>query len=176
MRQLRQELDRFWKWAKMSPLEYSKEIGGGEWETEYLHWDSIYSCVEYEISEIEKIGQVSSIPDILEAMAIDNECENILDMLEENNKVSQLIINKYSTYCQPKARWQIAELIKRVPIESGKDSLIQMIIKDHDKYVQRRALLSLDYLSHDEAKKYASLKINDEDKYLKMVCENILSY
>lgn len=175
MRQLRQELYRFWQWAKMSPLEYSKEIGG-EWETEYPHWDSIYSCVEHEISEIERVGETNSISDILEAMAIDNECENILDMLEENNKVSQLIINKYSTYYQPKARWQIAELIKRVQPESGKDILVKMIIKDHDKYVQRRALLSLDFLSHNEAKKYASLKINDEDKYLKMVCEKILSY
>lgn len=175
MTKLREELDKFWIWASMTPIEYSKKNIGGEWETEYPYWDGIYRNVELEIKSIENTdNKMHLVENILEAMAIDNESENIIGVIEENADIAPLIIKKGCCYYQPEARWQIAELIKRLGLSGEINSLIEMIANDEDKYVQRRALLSLNELSPDEAKKCAMSKLNDSDNYLKSISKKIM--
>ena len=107
-------------------------------------------------------------------MAIDNECENISSMLEEHVEVAYLIIEYGHCYYQHQARWQVADLIVKTNMLRGAEFLKQMIMNDEDKYVQRRALLSLYELSQEEAKRYALRKIMDSDEYLRDVSKKIL--
>ncbi|MCI5141231.1 MAG: hypothetical protein D3909_05795 [Candidatus Electrothrix sp. ATG1] len=172
---LTNELDKFWRWASMTPVEYADNKKGGEWETDYPFWEDIYSCVEEEIKRIEGGQSRVSIQYILEAMAIDNECENILDMLESSKTASQIVINDYYDYPQPEARWQIAELAKRTAFRGVIDMLKKMLINDDNSYVKRRALLSLDELSHNTAKKCAKSFVETDDERLKKLCISILN-
>jgi HEAT repeat protein len=110
----------------------------------------------------------------LEAMAIDNECEIVLDLIENNKEITNIIVKKGYAYCQPETRWQVAELIRRIGGEDSKNILIDMITNDKDKYVQRRALLSLNEISEEDGKKYASTKLDDDDDILKKVSLRIL--
>ena len=116
----------------------------------------------------------SAISDILESLAIDNESENILLFLEQETEVAQIIIKKGYNYTQPHARWQIADLIKRLKKKEFIPLLKTMIFDDTDKYVQRRALLSLFELSKFEAKQCALKKANDDDDKIRSVCNEIL--
>ena len=139
---LTSELEKFWKWASMTPVEYASNKKNGEWETDYPFWENIYTYVEEEIKRIEDGGSLVLIQCILEAMALDNECENILDLVELNEKVSRVIIFHYYDYQQPEARWQIAELAKRTAFQGAVDILEKMLLNDDNSYVRRRVLLS----------------------------------
>lgn len=174
MENIRYELDRFWNWASMTAIDYSRNKPGGEWETNYPYWDLIYEGVKIEIEKIK--GKKDSYPldDILEAMAIDNECEIVMELIEDNLEISNMIVEKGHTFYQPETRWQIAELLKRIGGEYARNILIKMITKDKDKYVRKRALLSLNEVSKEDAKKYASKLLDDNDDDLKTICSRIL--
>ena len=175
MGNIRDELDRFWNWASMTALDYSRNRPGGEWETDYPDWDLIYEGVKAEIEKIKGKMDRYSIDDILEAMAIDNECEIVMELIEYNLEIANMIVENGYTFYQPETRWQIAELLKTIGGEYARNILVDMITKDNNKYVKRRALLSLNEVSKEEAKKYASKLLDDDDDKLKTTCLRIIS-
>lgn len=174
MGSLRDELNLFWEWAKMTPSQYAEAPVYGEWEVDYPYWERIYQCAEIEISKIKDNSNISAIFDVLESLAIDNESENILFFLVKENDAAHVIIKKGYNCNQPHARWQIAELIKRLNHLESIPLLKAMIFDDADKYVQRRALLSLFEVSILDAKECALKKANDDDDKIRSVCNDIL--
>lgn len=142
---LKDELEKFWRWANKDPLEYSKNRGFGEWEIEYPDWYEIYKSVELEIIYINKNSDISKIHNILEAIAIDNESEYIIDLCEEKILNIELFIKEGYKFYQPETRWQIAELIRKI---QTKDYVIYLeeMLNDENEYVRKRALNALKYL------------------------------
>lgn len=143
---LRKELDDFWKWANKTPKEYSENRGFGEWECDYPNFDKIYIYTQDLLDKLNKNIDYEKINDLLEALAIDNEAEIVLEQFEEylyNLKTLEEVIKTGYRFYQPQTRWQIAELMKRVDFDNRKYYLNEML-NDNDEYVRRRARLSLE--------------------------------
>lgn len=176
MKILEKELDLFWEWSKTTPEKYAVQRKPGEWETDYPNWDAIYEATEYTLDHISSDADIKfEIDQILTAMAIDNEVENILLLLETKTKIIDEVILHGCKHIQPQARWQIAELIKRTHSNKHIEILIDMILNDNDNYVKRRALVSLIELDIRKAKKYAKIMINNVDDNFRVISENILN-
>jgi hypothetical protein len=170
------EMQKFWKWAKMNSREYASNNSSGEWETQYEGWPQIYAAVESFVeifsTECEKIPR-EIVYSVLDAMAVDNECENILDIVSGNKLASFAIIEAGYEYYQPHSRWQVAELIFRIHGNDFEAMLEYMFRSDSDNYVRRRALLSLYRLNPDKGVACAE-EYNEGDEKLQSVCNKIL--
>lgn len=178
---LREELDKFWDWAGVNIDEYALGINPKkelpvEWESHYPNWDRLQKSFWLEINEYKNDFMQKRENNILEFLGIDNESGLALDVLieEMDEKEQDRLIKAGCQFKMPQTRWQIAEFLKESNVSNGRELLAKMIIKDEDKYVQRRALLSLSYIDPDLAKKYAYLKIQDEDEYLRLVSLRLL--
>jgi HEAT repeat protein len=146
---LKNELDKFWKWANKTPKEYSENRGFGEWECEYLRWTEIYIETNNLIDELNRNIDYEKINKLLEAIAIDNECEMIIDDYEEKfcnlDFLEELVKIGYKFYMS-EARWQIAVLIGKIHINKklSLNNLLQylneMAKNDSNEYVRRRTL------------------------------------
>jgi hypothetical protein len=174
MKTLRDELNCFWEWASMTPEEYSLMPNSDEWEVDYPQWNQIYKLVSDELQKIISDPSMVDYCSILEAMAIDNEVENIMLLVEKDNTVAKKIIEKGYTFYQPQTRWQVAELIRRIGDTSSEFILEKMILSDNNKYVQRRALLALEAISKEKALIIAKIKMQDGDEKINKICKQIL--
>lgn len=146
---LRKELDDFWKWANKTPKEYSENRGFGEWECDYTNFDKIYIYTQALIESLDENIDCEKINDLLEAMAIDNEAEIVIEQCEttlNSNSLEEVVKTGYRFY-QPQTRWQIAELMKRIEFDNRKYYLNEML-NDNDEYVRRRARLSLEEIAN----------------------------
>lgn len=168
------EISEFWKWAKTTPLEYSRNRGIGEWETEYPNWNKLNIAIEQAINELNKNYEIKTAELLIQGLAIDNESELTLGKIEEklNNKTK--FIEQILNSNQPQAKWQIAELLGKNQIANAIRYLTKLT-EDKDKYVKRRALLSLNRICTKEAKLLATNYKNDSDEYLKMVSNKIIN-
>ncbi len=171
------DLQNFWQWADTDISNY--EINGipnGIEEIEYPGWENLISTSQKLILDLEK-GEYSDqiILLLLEIMALDNENEDILDMcgsiLSRNSL--ELLITKGVSFHLSHARWQIAELIGKKKDKNWQNYLL-LLINDSNKYVQRRALLSLSKLNPNRAENVCFQKIKDEDYMLRLVSLRIL--
>ena len=146
---LKEELDKFWKWSNKTPLEYSENRGFGEWEYYYEDWYDIYNEVKKEINKINNEFSEESIFFILDAMAIDNEAEFVLEICKEELFCLDKLIEIGYKYYQPQARWQIAQLLQTYKIEN-REKILNKMLNDTDEYVRKIALISLENLDITE--------------------------
>lgn len=142
---LREELDKFWKWSNKTPLDYSKDRGIGEWEYYYENWYDIYNEVKSEINKINNEYSEESICFILDAMAIDNEAEFVLEICKEKLSCLDKLVEIGYKYYQPQARWQIAQLLQTYKMEN-REKILNEMLNDEDEYVVRIAKYSLENL------------------------------
>lgn len=168
------ELNKFWKWSKMSNVEYSQTPDYGNWETEYDEWDDIYNAVSKTILLINQKKEENKLCNfLLDAIAIDNEngivirkCEIELYSLK---KLYAISVN----HMQPEARRQISESIGKREDMDGLNYLRELV-NDENKYVQRSALISLKKLDITQAEQIALKKIFDDDEYIRLFSVQLL--
>ena len=170
---LENELELFWKWSKMDISDCeTKSVDG----TLYLRWNELLDLALEAIRLVEN-GEKNErlLEKILEIMALDNENEEILDHCETELNTPNLehLISVGVSYSLPDTRWQIAELIGRKKNIEWKKYLLTLI-NDKNKYVQRRALLSLAKIHPDKAAEISYQKLRDEDEMLRVVSLRIL--
>jgi hypothetical protein len=155
---LRTELNNFWQWEEMTFEEYKNngEILHSD-ELDYPNWSLLQDLVFEAIIHLKNGQRSKELTElILESIAIDNEDEVTLDICEAELADTEL---QYLAECSLhfplfNARWQIAELIGRRTNDSFIRYLL-LFINDSNKYVQRRALLSLTRISPEKAEKVA---------------------
>ncbi len=135
-------LDLFWKWSGTTPEKYSTEgmnQNKGEFEDDFPFFQELIS---YAIEAINNnVLDEVSVDEIITIMALDNECECILEYIVDNSSDEQIkrIIEYGMVHSQYNARWQIAELIfRRKPIDFGR--YLSKLSLDNHPYVRRRAL------------------------------------
>ena len=80
---LKEELKSFWKWAEITPQEYAlgkipDKAVQTEWEDDYPGWPRLERAVDAELNEI-NLDQTNDFDPILEAIAVDNEGQYIID-------------------------------------------------------------------------------------------------
>lgn len=169
-------MDRFWTWSGMTPEEYARDRGYGEWEVDYPYWTELSTCFQKAIKAVNEGNSSEILVNLmLDAIAIDNEVESLLhdcEMELENNEL-ELLIRCSITYIQPEARWQIASMIAR---RQNKDweKYLYVFINDSHKYTQRRALIALSSINLATAVSIAQDKIKDDDEYMRFASLTIL--
>ena len=132
-------IDCFWHWIQLSPNQYAELSRKRDLE-EFLfpQWNDLINETEKAICTL---PSEEAIDQILTVMAFDNECEDVLDYIVSNGTdafIAQLLkIGVH--YCQPHARWQCAELIRKRCPENGRKYLYELA-KDPDEYVRKRAI------------------------------------
>jgi|APAra7269097501_1048564.scaffolds.fasta_scaffold00951_5 hypothetical protein len=173
---LEQELKQFWKWAGISIHEYDiDEIKNSLEEFMYPRWNELVKFACDAIEDLEK-GDYSQLNFILEVMALDNEEETVL--IECENKLSKpsldILIKTGFNFPLSTTRWQIAELIGRKRVNPWKEYLLDLI-NDKDKYVQRRALLSLVKIDPKSASEISLKKLDDKDEMIRLIAIRILN-
>lgn len=173
----KKELDLYWKWSSISESKYSQDewiIDSQEWE--YPNWSKLMELALKAISNIEN-GEYSKelAEDLLTVMALDNEDERLLDECEFmlSDKALEYVVRRALKHRQWEARWQVAELLGRKNDIFWENFLLEFI-NDSNKYVQRRALISLSKLNPNIAQEIAFDKLRDEDDYLRLISIRIL--
>lgn len=171
---LETELARFWDWAGMSPDTYSENRGLGEWEIDYPDWDELYHAASEALELLNKEFNHDLAQLLVYALAIDNESGTILQKAEEKLESKLRFVKKVINSALPQARWQAAELLGRTEVEDREKLLINLINRDKDKYVVRRALMGLANVNHTNAVEFARTFLKDPDPFLKLVSKEII--
>lgn len=177
---IQQEIQKFWKWAGITPDEYAVYgmTNTSKEEFEYGEWDYL---INYAVNIISLMKEQDidecHIENLLLILALDNECERILDILKESfaellkdNKIKLLLYAVGSD--QYNTRWQIADLLGNVK-EQSLVIYLRCFINDIQPYVQRRALLSLLRVDKNEAMMFFSaLNQYGDDITKRIISEN----
>ncbi len=135
-------LKQFWKWLPISYEEYA--VNGipqlnGSCEDNFPLFSELLSYAELIVKN--DFVDKRHIDDLLTIMAIDNEAESVLDLIESDSSDYQLeqIISLGITHPLFETRWQVAELIyRRQPIQYV--SYLHELSKDSHPYVKKRAM------------------------------------
>ncbi len=134
MASLRVEVERFKAWA-------AAQAGhSGEWECDYEGWPELLEAAHAALAGINLVD--ADIDLILYALARNNECENIMGMLEEHPFNGMSVARVGVTYPDRDARWQVAVFLGTRDDDEGR-SLLRRMVLDDDEYVRRRALLAI---------------------------------
>lgn len=144
-------LMQFWKWFPISYEEYA--VNGapqfrGITEDDFPLFSDLLSYAEL-IVKNEYIDN-EHIDDLLTIMALDNEAEYVLELIESDSTEKQLqyIILYGIKHPLFEARWQLAELIcRRKP--DNYESLLQKLAEDSKPSVKKRATNCLERIKSD---------------------------
>ncbi len=173
---LNEELKNFWNWSKtnIKELEQFGWINSLE-PFEYPNWTRLIEETKLAISNLSNSNSSLVIyKNILTVMALDNEAEEILDYFETYNSVElDKVIDFGIDHPLSDARWQIAELIGRKK-EKTYLPYLELLIKDSNTYVERRALFSMNKVNQERAEEIAFNKISSKDDYIRLVSLRIL--
>ncbi|MBS7532021.1 hypothetical protein IC619_016365 [Hazenella sp. IB182353] len=167
VRGLENELNLFWCWAGVKIEQFeNREIDA----TLYPNWMEVMRLTEEAIDYIENTRNDNLIGSIMIVLGLDNEVENILDKLEKrlSSDVLKVFVSKSIDFPFYNTRWQIAELIGR-RTECNLERYLVRFLDDENKYVQRRALLSLVKVNPDLAVKVSFEKLSDCDEMMRYV-------
>ena len=170
---LETELAKFWEWANMTPDTYNEERGLGEWEAEYPGWDELHKAATEALEQLNTEFNHDLAQLLVYALAIDNESGTVLKLVDEKLENKLRFVKKAINSDQPQARWQAAELLGNTEVEDREKLLVNLINRDKDKYVIRRALMSLDKVNHAKAAEFAKGFIKDPDPFMKLVAKEI---
>ncbi len=167
-------LAKFWDWANMTPETYNEERGLGEWEIEYPGWEELYKAADEVLNQLNKEFNHDLAQQLVYALAIDNESEIIRRKVEDKLESKLRFVKKAIHSDQPQARWQMAELLGNTEVEDREKLLVNLVTRDNDKYVIRRALMSLDRVNHTKALELAQKYLKDPDPFMKLVAKQIV--
>ncbi|GIP20641.1 HEAT repeat domain-containing protein [Paenibacillus sp. J22TS3] len=174
---LQNKLADFWDWSGIKADIYDNQCTTID-ETLYIEWDNLISLTQEAVMILKSNSQKKEmlVKPILEVLALDHENESLLDFCEEElgPTETECLIKASISFPLTGARWQMAELIGRKR-EKGWLKYVLLLTNDSNKYVQRRALLSLVHLDSDLASKIAFQKIRDEDDMIRLVSLRILN-
>lgn len=171
---LETELTNFWEWANMTPDTYNEQRGLGEWEAEYPNWDSLYKAANKALEQLNREFNHDLAQLLVYALAIDNEAGVVLKSVEDKLENKLRFVRKAVFSNQPQARWQMAELLGNVDVEGREKMLLHLINSEDDKYVIRRALLSLSKVNPTKAVDLAQQYVRDADPFMKLVAKEII--
>lgn len=170
---LETELAAFWEWARMTPETYTEQRGLGEWEAEYPHWEALHKAASEALGQLNQEFNHDLAQLLVYALAVDNEAGVVLKSVEEKLENPLRFIRKAVFSDQPQARWQMAELLGHADVEGREKMLLHLFNNEPDKYVIRRALLSLSKLNPAKAVELARPYLRGTDPFMKLVAKEI---
>ena len=140
-------LEFFWEWLPIPYEEYAikgTSSIGVNYEENFPYINELLGYAEMIVKE--DITTDDCVRDLLDIMAIENESESILELIEEKSTEHQLnrIISIGMTHPLYEARWQLVELIyRRKP--HGYENYLYKMLEDSHPYVKKRASNCISY-------------------------------
>lgn len=176
--ELHTKVQMFKIWAETNYPEKTEDNDNGEW-CFCSEFDEMYSAA---VDMIQKnpatVATDQIISDLLYAIARDNECESISQVLEHYNDWFSLLCQKCLQSPYTNAKWQLAIKLRNY---SGNDDLKDLIfefLSAGDEYTKRMALQSLAFIYPEQAEKYAikfwNRNIYKYDEYQKIMVLHVL--
>lgn len=135
-----EQVEKFKRWAS----EHTRTAAAGEWETEYLEWESIYQAAAELVDGIPVSEWYhDTLDNFLYILARDNECENILELLVQHPAQLIGIAGHAVVYQDPDTRWQVAFGLGEIATENEEvKNLSNQFLQDGNEYVRRRASMA----------------------------------
>lgn len=172
------KVDAFKMWVKINYPEITEDNDNGEW----CFCDEFEEMYVYALNVIQKCPVSSAtdqiIDDLLYAIARDNECENIVQVLEDYNDWFSLLCRNSLKTSYTNAKWQFAKNLKDYKGDDILKNLIFEFLSTGDEYTERLALQSLAYIYPEQAEKYAIEFWNrnkyEYDEYQKIMVLHVL--
>ncbi len=144
-------LEQFWEWLPISYEKYA--VNGlsqlrGKFEDDFPFFSDLLAYAELIVKN--EFIDSEHIDDLLTVMALDNEAECVLELIESDSSEKQLqyIISVGIKHPLYETRWQLAELICRKKPD-GYVSLLQILSNDSHPYVKKRAVNCLERIKSD---------------------------
>lgn len=166
------EITKFLKWS----YNIDFHENSSEWKSNYPDMHLIYEKVNKTIELIniskDETEIICGIELLIQCIGFDDEVENIVTLCFENLVHIEYLIKLGYMIGTEDARWQIASRLPGVEENNLKWALIYC--NDKDKYVQRRALISLNSINQEEAKSIAKTKVNDSDVQLSKLANDVI--
>jgi hypothetical protein len=180
---LKNELEKFWDWAQITPGEYEKGVAprnpevyvGAEWEDEYPNFLELEKEFKEAIRQYNKTNDKVILSSILEAVAIDNESECFIDFCKNKILEIGLFIDNGVAFYLSNTRWQIAELLGNVSVSHREEYLKKMALSDSSSYVRQRALNSLERINSQYLKEACLGNMKNKDETLRKLSVKFLS-
>lgn len=163
---LEEQLQRFRLWANTRGPEDARY---GEWECDYPHWPELYSAVSAALAQ--PLFD-SDVDNLVFALARDNECEVILDLLVSSTTTLRVATRALQS-SDAEARWQAAVALGRTAHPDGLP-LLRLFLSDSDEYVRRRALFEVAHLDPPFAETTAQQWLTAEPEYSRMAALVVL--
>jgi hypothetical protein len=165
MASLAAEVGRFQDWASRHPRNFR------EWETDYPDWPDLYSAARQTLAG--PMPEEREVELVLYALARDNECECILEMLQEQPHSGMRVARAAVNFGDADARWQVAIFLGTQEGEEAR-RLLRSLVQDSAEYVRRRALLASVERDPVFAEETATAWLAAEDEYSRLAALSVL--
>ena len=177
-KELHIKVDAFKIWAKINHPEITEDNDNGEW----CFCDEFEKMYVYALNVIQKCPVSNAtnqmIDDLLYAIARDNECEIIVQVLGDYNEWFELLCRNSLKAPYTNAKWQFAKRLKDYKGDDDLKKIIFEFLSTGDEYTERLALQSLAYIYPEQAEKYAIEFWNrnkyEYDEYQKIMVLHVL--
>ncbi|WP_295089333.1 hypothetical protein [Ruminococcus sp.] len=177
-KELHTKVQSFKKWTEINHPEITEENDNGEW-CFCTEFDEMYSAA---IDMIQKSSASKAnnqiISDLLYVIARDNECGNMIQVLNDYPDWFSLLCKKCLHSPYTNAKWQFAIELKNYREKDDLKDLIYEFLATGDEYTERMALQSLAYIAPNQAEEYAirfwNREIYEYDEYQKIMVLHVL--
>jgi HEAT repeat protein len=161
---LHQEVTKFREWV--SSVEYlNSETLNVEDACIYSEWWHLFEIIlTFLTTSINDHWTDKEVDDILYVMSWDNECENLVDEIEENPNSLIKLANLALNSSEDDAKWQLADRLGNLSGEPA-ESLLLKFVNDKDEYVPRRALIALSRMKSPYAEALAEKSWETGEEY-----------
>ena len=160
---LHQEVTKFREWV--SSVEHlNSETINAEDGCCYSEWLNLCKMIlSFLTISINEDWSSQQVDDILYVIGWDNECEYLIDNIEENSDVLIKLADLALNSAENDAKWQLADRLGNLSNEPA-ESLLLKFVNDKDEYVRRRSLIALGRMNslHAEAVAEKSWKTGGE--------------
>ena len=175
---LHTKVNRFKAWTKENFPAFSEEDDNGEW----CFCDEFYEMYDCSMAIIRNLatGEATEqmIDDLLYVIARDNECETLLQELEEHSEWFSLLCRRCLQTGYTAAKWQFAKHLPNYRGGDGLEKLIYDFLETGDEYTERMALQALAEIYPEQAERYAvdfwERKKYEYDEYQKIMVLHVL--
>ncbi len=150
------ELQKFWDWSGLTPVEYvsgmlprNPDIGKvAEWVDDYPFWEDLKHAFTGAIVENSHFKDPMVIDQLLYAIAIDNENEFFADYVVAAVDSFRIDVIFDAAIISPvkDAKWQLASRVLCSQSNNKIYYLLKFLKKSQDEYTEKRALRALESL------------------------------
>ena len=157
--------------------EVPPEAKGGEWESEYPNWPSVWkSSVRFVLRRPVASWSGTQLEDFLFALARDNEDETISDGVAKDPETLIALSVAAIRQGEPDAKWQLAARLGEMgTLRDRAIQLLVLLVEDPDEYVRRRALLALSALRAPQAEESAERAWDSGLQYQRIAALHVLA-